>query len=109
MWEGSVRMSMFENGCDAGRDRKWKELLAKYLRALPEKIEIMTGALDVKDMTKVETEVHKIKGTAGAYGLSKIAEAASQIESSIESQDMKKAGEGIEKLTKLIQLRISEL
>ncbi len=102
-------MVSFEDGCSAKRKEKWKELIAKYLRALPEQVEIMAGALKSKDLPKVETEAHRIKGTAGTYGLLKIAKMASEVEVSAKSGKVEKTCKGIERLAGLVQVRISEL
>ena len=97
------------NNCGTKRDAKWQKLLQRYLHALPGQVETMHRALESKDMARVEIEAHRIKGTAGTYGLVKIAEMASQLEISTESQGVEDIHKEIEKLAQLVQVRISEL
>ena len=102
-------MSLPEGSCDAIRDEEWEKLLTRYLGALPEQVEIMAGAFESGDMAELEAVAHKVKGTAGTYGLSKIAEAASQVELSAKSQESEETHKGIERLAQLVQTRVSEL
>ena len=97
------------NNCGTKRNGKWEKLLEKYLQALPRQVETMSRALESEDMPRVEIEAHRIKGTAGTYGLVKIADMANQVEISTKSQGLEEIHKEIEKLAQLVQLRISEL
>ncbi|HEG43973.1 MAG TPA: Hpt domain-containing protein [Phycisphaerales bacterium] len=107
--KGCVRMVSSDDSCGGGRAAKWKKLLVRYLRALPAQVEEMGRALDSQDMSTVGIEAHRIKGTAGTYGLAEIAETADRIEVLAESQEQEKVHKDIERLAQLVQLRISEL
>ncbi len=102
-------MSLSEGSCDASRDDEWEKLLARYLDVLPGQVEVMAEAFESGDVVKVETVAHKVKGTAGTYGFLRIAEAASQVELSVQSQEWDETCREIERLAELVQLRISEL
>lgn len=98
-----------ESSYGRSREDKWKELFARYLNVLPGQVETMAGAFESGDMAKVETEAHKVKGTAGTYGLSKIAEAASRVELLAKSWEMEQTCKEIGILAELVQVRRSEL
>ncbi len=71
-------------------ENSYLALVAKYAKDLPKKLEILADLVykiklnnqDIDSVTELRAEAHKIKGTGGSLGLSKISEVMAKMESS---------------------------
>ena len=60
--------------------RKWAELKAKYLHALPEEIARIEVALRNREYALAKKHAHRIKGTSATFGFGAISRSASRLE-----------------------------
>lgn len=67
-------------------DQLLKELKESYLKALPQKIEILQGHIKDQNWDQVVEESHKLKGTGRTYGFPEVTRVASRIEDLAEDQ-----------------------
>ena len=88
---------------------RWKELIEKYLRALPSQLQSMRDYLASGQLETVKFLAHQIKGTSGTYGLDDIASCAKKIEIAAELGDTHSTREGIAALSTLIDARLGSL
>ncbi len=60
-------------------------LIDKYLKKLPEKIVNLQNAVNTKDALNTQSQLHKLAGSAGMYGLVSVSSLAAQLEDVIVS------------------------
>ena len=68
-----------------------QKLVDQFLDGLPERLQIMQQAINDEDWMALQTQVHQIKGTAGAMGYPLITEKAAEVERGLRNQDVELA------------------
>lgn len=68
---------------DAGVDGELAELQRAYRAELPAKIGALAAAVTARDANTAAALAHRLRGTAGAYGLSEVSAAAGAIEDAL--------------------------
>jgi HPt (histidine-containing phosphotransfer) domain-containing protein len=102
-----MRLSGKEKEAEFGN--RWKELIEKYLRALPGQLQSMRDCLASDQLETVKFLAHQVKGTSGTYGLDDIAGCAKKVELSAELGDTRSTKDGIDALSILIDARLDSL
>lgn len=66
------------------KNESWNSLLdtlkVDYLKALEERIELLSNLTEKKDIENLEHEYHKLKGTGKTYGFPAISEVCNEME-----------------------------
>jgi HPt (histidine-containing phosphotransfer) domain-containing protein len=83
---------------------KWSHLVSEYLRDLPSQIKSIRAILETADYAKIKKQAHRIKGTAGTYGLEAISKSAAQLELSAEIADPDRIITAINDITSAIAI-----
>ncbi len=60
-------------------------LIEKYQKRLPEKITHIQEAININDKINAQSQLHKLAGSAGMYGLVSVSSLAAQLEDMIVS------------------------
>ncbi|HVX87159.1 MAG TPA: ATP-binding protein [Phycisphaerae bacterium] len=67
-------------------DESLRPLLNAYLHDLPHRVAELENALAQRDLQRLASEIHNLKGSGGLYGLMPISAAATTVESSLKQQ-----------------------
>lgn len=66
------------------KNESWNSLLdnlkVDYLKALEERIELLTDLTQKKDIENLESEYHKLKGTGKTYGFPAVSDVCNEME-----------------------------
>lgn len=60
-------------------------LRKKFVQGLPERLRTIEERWQLRDREGVAQEVHKLKGAAGGYGFSALADAAARLEDALDA------------------------
>jgi len=87
----------------------WERLVSEYLSDLPRQISSVRAILDIPNYEKIAQYAHRIKGTAGTYGLEAISHEAGQLERSAEVHDRENVSLAIGRIIKSVETQNSGL
>ena len=87
----------------------WEHLVSEYLGDLPRQLNSVRAILEIPDYTKIKQHAHRIKGTAGTYGLEAISQDAARLEQSAEAGDREDVALALGRIIKSVETRNSRL
>jgi diguanylate cyclase (GGDEF)-like protein len=67
---------------------KMKDILAKFVSRLPERVTQLQKLLDEEDLDALKQAAHQLKGAAGGYGFAPLTDAAGRLEARIKTHDL---------------------
>jgi len=89
--------------------RKWAELKAKYLHALPEEIARMEVALRNREYAPAKKHAHRIKGTSATFGFRAISRSAARLERIAAAHAEDEFSVAVNEIMRLVEHEISLL
>ena len=68
-------------------DPDMDEIVAEFVRELPERIDEMRSSLDDSDWSRLRRVAHQLKGASGGYGFETLGEAAASLEEELKRDE----------------------
>jgi CheY-like chemotaxis protein/HPt (histidine-containing phosphotransfer) domain-containing protein len=73
--------------CEFADDPDMREIVERFVAALPDRVAAMRAALDTADPAALQRLAHQLKGAAGGFGFGPITEAAARLEAAVVGGD----------------------
>ena len=87
----------------------WERLVSEYLGDLPRQISSVRAIFEIPNYEKIAQQAHRIKGTAGTYGLEAISREAARLEESAQTHDRQDVALALGRITESVEAQNSRL
>ena len=87
----------------------WERLVSEYLGDLPRQLDSVRAILEIPNYEKIAQQAHRIKGTAGTYGLEAISREAARLEESAQTHDRQDVAQALGRITESVEAQNSRL